>query len=100
MRQHPGVLALAPRLPAGVTRLRFRIRHSGLRLRVDADHDIVQLRTARRLRCPVAGAALRRAGRRRRRRTPRAGTARASAARRTSPRLMASPSHDTSGDVT
>ncbi|WP_433353372.1 glycosyl hydrolase family 65 protein [Micromonospora saelicesensis] len=93
------MLALAPRLPAGVTRLRFRIRHSGLRLRVDADHDIVQLRL-RRLRCPVAGAALRRAGRRRRRRTPRAGTARASAARRTSPRLMASPSHDTSGDVT
>lgn len=44
LRQHHDVLALAPRLPTGITRLTFRIRHSGLRLLIDAGHDTVQLR--------------------------------------------------------
>jgi len=42
--QHPGVLALAPRLPAGITRLSFRIRHSGLRRLVEVHHETVRLR--------------------------------------------------------
>ncbi|MCA2213988.1 glycoside hydrolase family 65 protein [Jidongwangia harbinensis] len=42
LRERADVLALAPRLPEGIDRLRFRLRHHGLRLIVDADH-----RTAR-----------------------------------------------------
>jgi alpha,alpha-trehalose phosphorylase len=37
MRDHDGVLVFAPRLPAGLTRLAFTIRHRGLRLRVQTD---------------------------------------------------------------
>lgn len=37
MRDHDGVLIFAPRLPSRITALRFRIRHRGLRLRVETD---------------------------------------------------------------
>jgi len=37
MRDHDGVLLFAPRLPAGITRLAFTIRHLGLRLGVETD---------------------------------------------------------------
>ena len=37
MRDHDGVLLFAPRLPPGLTRLAFTIRHRGLRLRVETD---------------------------------------------------------------
>ena len=37
------MLALAPRLPDGITRLRFRLRHSGLRLLVEADHETARV---------------------------------------------------------
>lgn len=37
------VLSLAPRLPQGITRLRFNLRHSGLRLAVEADHAEVRV---------------------------------------------------------
>jgi len=37
MRDHDGVLIFAPRLPSGLTRLKFLIRHRGLCLRVDTD---------------------------------------------------------------
>jgi trehalose/maltose hydrolase-like predicted phosphorylase len=43
LREHGDVLALAPRLPEAVTGLRFRLRHSGLRLLVEADHQSVRL---------------------------------------------------------
>ena len=39
MRDHDGVLVFAPRLPPGLTRLAFVIRHRGLRLRVETDGD-------------------------------------------------------------
>jgi alpha,alpha-trehalose phosphorylase len=38
------VLSLAPRLPSGISRLRFNLRHSGVRLEVEADHEAVRLR--------------------------------------------------------
>lgn len=41
--EHGSVLALAPRLPDGITGLRFRLRHSGLRLLVEADHATVRV---------------------------------------------------------
>jgi alpha,alpha-trehalose phosphorylase len=44
LRQRDDLLALAPRLPTGIARLTFRIRHSGLRLLVDVDEQKVQLR--------------------------------------------------------
>lgn len=37
MRDHDGTLLFAPRLPEGITGLRFRIRHLGARLRVETD---------------------------------------------------------------
>jgi alpha,alpha-trehalose phosphorylase len=37
MRDHNGVLTFAPRLPDGLTRLAFTIRHRGMRLRVHTD---------------------------------------------------------------
>jgi trehalose/maltose hydrolase-like predicted phosphorylase len=37
------LMSLAPRLPAGITGLRFRLRHSGLRLLVEADHDMTRV---------------------------------------------------------
>jgi alpha,alpha-trehalose phosphorylase len=37
MRDHDGVLIFAPRLPDGLTRLSFTIRHRGARLRVSTD---------------------------------------------------------------
>jgi alpha,alpha-trehalose phosphorylase len=37
MRDHGGLLHFAPRLPAGLTRLRFTIRHRGQRVRVETD---------------------------------------------------------------
>ncbi|MFG1678340.1 glycoside hydrolase family 65 protein [Micromonospora sp. NPDC049282] len=43
LREHGDVLALAPRLPEGITGLRFRLRHHGLRLLVEADHDTVRV---------------------------------------------------------
>jgi alpha,alpha-trehalose phosphorylase len=41
MRDHDGVLMFAPRLPPGLTRLAFTIRHLGRRLRVETDGDTV-----------------------------------------------------------
>ncbi|MFC7533880.1 glycoside hydrolase family 65 protein [Actinoplanes sp. GCM10030250] len=43
LRERDDVLALAPRLPSGITGLRFRVRHSGVRLLVEADHDTVRV---------------------------------------------------------
>jgi len=43
LREHGSVLALAPRLPEGITGLRFRLRHSGVRLIVEADHHTVRV---------------------------------------------------------
>ena len=43
LREHGSVPALAPRLPAGVSRLRFRLRHSGVRVLVEADHETVRV---------------------------------------------------------
>ncbi|WP_199514084.1 glycoside hydrolase family 65 protein [Nucisporomicrobium flavum] len=43
LREHHGLLALAPRLPEGITALRFRLRHSGLRLLVEAGQDTVRV---------------------------------------------------------
>jgi alpha,alpha-trehalose phosphorylase len=43
LRDHGSVPALAPRLPDGITGLRFRLRHSGLRLLVEADHSTVRV---------------------------------------------------------
>jgi alpha,alpha-trehalose phosphorylase len=39
MRDHDGVLAFAPRLPGGLTRLRFNLLHRDARLRVDVRPD-------------------------------------------------------------
>jgi alpha,alpha-trehalose phosphorylase len=43
LRERGAELNLAPRLPEGLTRLRFRLRHSGLCLLVEADHETVRL---------------------------------------------------------
>jgi trehalose/maltose hydrolase-like predicted phosphorylase len=43
LREHDGVPALAPRLPDGITGLRFRLRHSGVRLLVETDHETVRV---------------------------------------------------------
>jgi alpha,alpha-trehalose phosphorylase len=43
LREEGSMPALAPRLPAGITGLRFRLRHSGLRLLVEADHTTVRV---------------------------------------------------------
>jgi alpha,alpha-trehalose phosphorylase len=43
LREHGDVLALAPRLPEGITGLRFRLRRSGLRLLVEADHETARV---------------------------------------------------------
>jgi alpha,alpha-trehalose phosphorylase len=43
LREPGGVLALAPRLPEGIAALRFRLRHSGLRLLVEADHETARI---------------------------------------------------------
>jgi alpha,alpha-trehalose phosphorylase len=55
MREYGSVLALAPRLPDGITGLRFRLRHSGLRLLVEADHQTtrVSLRDGTDARLPI-----------------------------------------------
>ncbi|MDR6317426.1 glycoside hydrolase family 65 protein [Actinoplanes couchii] len=39
----PARIELAPRLPAGITRMRFHLRHSGLRLWVEADHETARV---------------------------------------------------------
>lgn len=41
LRDDEGVLALNPRLPAGITRLRFRLRWRDFRVTVEADHTSV-----------------------------------------------------------
>jgi alpha,alpha-trehalose phosphorylase len=43
LRERDGMLALAPRLPDGIAALRFRLRHNGLRLLVEADHETVRI---------------------------------------------------------
>jgi trehalose/maltose hydrolase-like predicted phosphorylase len=43
LRERGAVLTLAPRLPEGITALRFRLRHSGLRVLVEADHQTVRV---------------------------------------------------------
>ncbi|HET6533128.1 MAG TPA: glycosyl hydrolase family 65 protein [Actinoplanes sp.] len=43
LRERGDVLSLAPRLPAGITRLRFRLRRTGLRLLVEADHETARV---------------------------------------------------------
>ena len=43
LREHGSVLAVAPRLPEGIAALRFRLRHSGLRLLIEADHQTVRV---------------------------------------------------------
>jgi trehalose/maltose hydrolase-like predicted phosphorylase len=43
LRERDAVLTLAPRLPDGIARLRFRLRHNGMRLLVDADHERTRL---------------------------------------------------------
>jgi trehalose/maltose hydrolase-like predicted phosphorylase len=55
LREHGDVLSLAPRLPDGIARLRFRLRHSGLRLLVEADHETtrVSLRDGTDARLPI-----------------------------------------------
>ena len=55
LREHGDVLALAPRLPEGIAALRFRLRHSGLRLLVEADHETarVSLRDGADARLPI-----------------------------------------------
>jgi alpha,alpha-trehalose phosphorylase len=55
LREHGSVLAVAPRLPDGITALRFRLRHSGLRLLVEADHQTarVSLRDGTDARLPI-----------------------------------------------
>ena len=42
LREHGDMLTLAPRLPEGITALPFRLRHSGLRLLVEVDHETVR----------------------------------------------------------
>ncbi|MGV0838040.1 glycoside hydrolase family 65 protein [Mycolicibacterium thermoresistibile] len=39
LRDDEGVLALNPQLPTGITRLRFRLRWRGFRLKVDVTHE-------------------------------------------------------------
>jgi alpha,alpha-trehalose phosphorylase len=39
LREQGDVVALAPRLPRGISRLAFRLRHTGVRLKVEADHE-------------------------------------------------------------
>jgi trehalose/maltose hydrolase-like predicted phosphorylase len=39
LREHETMVSLAPRLPDGITGLRFRLRHSGLRLLVEVDRE-------------------------------------------------------------
>jgi trehalose/maltose hydrolase-like predicted phosphorylase len=39
LREYGTMASLAPRLPAGITGLRFRLRHSGLRLLVEVDQN-------------------------------------------------------------
>jgi alpha,alpha-trehalose phosphorylase len=39
LRERDGTVSLAPRLPTGVTGLRFRLRHSGLRLLVEVERE-------------------------------------------------------------
>ncbi len=39
LRERGGTVSLAPRLPEGITGLRFRLRHSGLRLLVEVDRE-------------------------------------------------------------
>jgi trehalose/maltose hydrolase-like predicted phosphorylase len=41
LRDDEGVLALDPQLPDGLTRLRFRLRWKGFRVKVDITHDEV-----------------------------------------------------------
>jgi trehalose/maltose hydrolase-like predicted phosphorylase len=55
LRERDDRPALAPRLPAGITGLRFRLRHSGLRLLVEADHETtrVSLRDGTDARLPI-----------------------------------------------
>ncbi|MEU4422105.1 glycosyl hydrolase family 65 protein [Actinoplanes sp. NPDC024001] len=55
LRERDEVLALAPRLPTGIARLRFRLRHSGLRLLVETDHETVRvsLRDGESARLPI-----------------------------------------------
>jgi alpha,alpha-trehalose phosphorylase len=43
LRERAGVISLAPRLPDGITQIRFRLRHDGLRLLVEADHEMVRV---------------------------------------------------------
>jgi trehalose/maltose hydrolase-like predicted phosphorylase len=43
LRERGDVLSLAPRLPAGITRLRFRLRRNGLRLLVEADQETARV---------------------------------------------------------
>ncbi|MEV6492353.1 glycosyl hydrolase family 65 protein [Actinoplanes sp. NPDC051633] len=43
LREDGSTLTLAPRLPAGITGLRFRLRHSGLRLLVEVDHETARV---------------------------------------------------------
>ncbi|MCO8275572.1 hypothetical protein M1L60_33805 [Actinoplanes sp. TRM 88003] len=43
LREQGSVLALAPRLPEGITGLRFRLRRRGLRLLVEAGHETVRV---------------------------------------------------------
>lgn len=43
LRSHSSVPDLAPRLPSGITRLRFNLRHSGVRLLVEADHTTARV---------------------------------------------------------
>jgi len=43
LRELDGVPALAPRLPDGITGLRLRVRHSGVRLLVEADRETVRV---------------------------------------------------------
>ncbi|MDY7084564.1 MAG: glycosyl hydrolase family 65 protein [Actinomycetota bacterium] len=43
LREQGGELALAPRLPEGITGLRFRLRRRGLRLLVEADQQTVRV---------------------------------------------------------
>jgi trehalose/maltose hydrolase-like predicted phosphorylase len=41
LRDDEGILSLAPQLPEGISRLRFRLRWRGFRVIVDVDHDQV-----------------------------------------------------------
>jgi trehalose/maltose hydrolase-like predicted phosphorylase len=43
LRERGDMLALAPRLPAGIDRLTFRLRHHGMRLLVEADHGTARV---------------------------------------------------------